>query len=75
KISKAGAYYYQNNAEDLFEKTEGTILGYRLGYEIASGATLLFDYKQVYRDLDGNGKISGSDETVNITSIQTVISF
>ncbi len=75
KISKAGAYYYQNNAEELFEKTEGTILGYRVGYEIASGATLLFDYKQVYRDLDGNGKINGSKETMNITSIQTVISF
>ncbi len=75
KISKAGAYYYQNNAEELFTKTEGTILGYRIGYEIASGATLLFDYKQVYRDLDGNGKIKGKDETINITSIQTVISF
>ena len=75
KISKAGAYYYQNNVEEIFEKTEGTILGYRIGYEIASGATLLFDYKQVYRDLDGNGKINGPDETVNITSIQTVISF
>jgi hypothetical protein len=75
KISKAGAYYYQNNAEELFKKTEGTILGYRVGYEIASGATLLFDYKQVYRDLDGNGKIKGKDETINITSIQTVISF
>ena len=75
KISKAGAYYYQNNAEELFKKTEGTILGYRFGYEIASGATLLFDYKQVYRDLDGNGKINGPKETVNITSIQTVISF
>ena len=75
KISKAGAYYYQNNATKLFEKTEGTILGYRLGYEIASGATLLFDYKQVYRDLDGNGEIKGQDEIVNITSIQTVISF
>lgn len=75
KISKAGAYYYQNNAEELFKKTEGTILGYRLGYEIANGAILLFDYKQVYRDLDGNGKIKGKDETINITSIQTVISF
>lgn len=75
KVSKAGAYYYQNNAEDLFDKTEGTILGYKIGYEIASGATLLFDYKQVYRDLDGNGKINGPDETQNITSIQTVISF
>jgi hypothetical protein len=73
KISKAGAYYYQNNARDLFKKTEGTVLGYRFGYEIASGATLLLDFRQTYRDRNGDGKISGPDETVKITSIQTVI--
>jgi len=75
KISKAGAYYYQNNATELFKKTEGTVLGYRVGYEIASGATLLLDSRQIYRDLDGNGKINGPEESTRITSIQTVIRF
>jgi hypothetical protein len=75
KVNKAGAYYYQNNVTELFEKSEGTVLGYKIGYEIASGATLLLDYRQIYRDLDGNGKINGPDETENITVIQTVISF
>ena len=75
KINKAGAYYYQNNAREIFKKSEGTVLGYRLGYEISPGATLLFDYRQIYRDLNGDGKISGPGETTRITSIQTVIRF
>ncbi len=75
KIRRAGAYFYQNNARKLFTRTEGTILGYRLEYEISGGASLLFDYRQTYRDLNGDGKISGSNETVRTTNIQTVIRF
>jgi len=75
KINRAGAYYYQNNARDLFKKTEGTILGYRVEYEISSGASLLVDFRQTYRDLNGDGKISGPGETVKTTNIQTVIRF
>jgi len=75
KINRAGAYFYQNNAEELFKRTEGTILGYRLEYEISGGASLLLDFRQTYRDLNGDGKISGPDETVRTTNIQTVIRF
>jgi len=75
KINRAGAYYYQNNAIDLFKKTEGTILGYRIEYEIAPSASLLLDFRQTYRDVNGDGKISGSNETVKTTQIQTVMRF
>ncbi|APF19288.1 hypothetical protein Calab_3596 [Caldithrix abyssi DSM 13497] len=75
RITRAGAYYYQNNAIDLFKKTEGTILGYRLEYEISPSASLLIDFRQTYRDVNGDGKISGSNETVKTTIIQTVMRF
>jgi hypothetical protein len=75
KIQRAGAYYYQQNVNKLFNKQEGTMFGYQLQYEIAAGAALLLDYRTMYRDLNGDGKIKGSDETINITNIQTVFTF
>jgi len=75
KIQRAGAYYYQQNVDKLFRKQEGTMLGYQLQYEIAGGAALLLDFRTMYRDLNGDGKIKGSDETINITNIQTVFTF
>ncbi len=75
KIKKAGAYFYQQNADDLFNKTEGTILGARLHYEIAGGAALVLDYRETYKDLNGDGLISGPDETIRTTNIQTVFAF
>lgn len=71
KINRAGAYYMQNNARELFKKTEGTILGYRLEYEISAGASLLLDYRITYRDLNGDGRL----EPVRSTNIQTVMHF
>ncbi len=75
KINRAGAYYYQNNAVNLFRKSEGTILGYRIEYEISPSAALLLDFRQTYRDLNGDGKIAGPKETIRTTNIQTVIRF
>jgi hypothetical protein len=75
KISKAGAYYIQNNVQEIFKKSEGTILGYKLGYEIGGGAMLVLDFRQTYRDVNGDGKISGSNETVKTTLIQTAFAF
>jgi len=77
KVNKAGAYFFQNNTSlsDLFDRTEGTILGYRLGYDIGGGASLVLDYRQTYRDKNGDGVISGSNEIVKTTQIQTVFMF
>jgi hypothetical protein len=75
KFKKAGAYFYQQNADDLFTKTEGTVLGARLHYEISPGAAIVLDYRENYKDLNGDGQISGPDETVKTTNIQTVFAF
>jgi hypothetical protein len=76
KIQRAGAYYYQQNVDKLFPaKQPGTIFGYQLQYEIGAGAALLLDYRTMYRDLNGDGKIKGDKETINITNIQTVFTF
>ena len=75
KIHKAGAYYYQQHAEKLFTKQEGTAIGYTLQYEISPGAYLVLDYRQTYRDVNGDGQISGSNETVKTTNLQTVFTF
>ncbi|KAA3612469.1 MAG: hypothetical protein D8M58_20100 [Calditrichaeota bacterium] len=77
KIKTAGAYFYQNNTglKKLFDKTEGTIIGYKFGYDIGGGAALVFDFRQTFRDKDGNGIIKGSDETIKSTLIQTVFTF
>ncbi len=75
KIHKAGAYYYQQFADRLFIKQEGTIIGYTLQYEISPGAYLVLDFRQTYRDVNGDGQISGSNETVKTTNLQTVFTF
>jgi len=75
KIQRAGVYYYQQNAQELFTKTEGTIYGGVLQYEIAPGAALMLDYRVTYKDLNGDGVISGSQDMQKTTNIQTVFTF
>lgn len=77
QINTAGAYFYQNNTslKKIFDKTEGTIMGYKIGWDIGGGATLLFDFRQTYLDKNNDGKIHGSSEVINSTLIQTVFSF
>jgi hypothetical protein len=77
KIKTAGAYFYQNNTglKKIFDKTEGTIIGYKFGYDIGGGAALVFDFRQTFRDINGDGKIKGSNETIKTTLIQTVFTF
>ncbi len=77
KLKTAGAYFYQNNTglKKIFDKTEGTILGYKFGYDIGGGAALVFDFRQTFRDKNGDGIIKGSNETIKSTMIQTVFTF
>jgi len=46
------------------------VLGYRLGYEVSSGVSLIWDFKQFYRD-DGTGSL----EPVKMTTIETAFTF
>lgn len=57
KLSVASAYYVRNNDANPFDfgnPSENTVLGYRLGYEVSDGVSLIWNFSQYYRD-DGTG--------------------
>ena len=70
-------FYYQRNVPNLlkFNMNESTLLGYRIGIEISSGLVLNYVFTRSFVDLNGDGIISGEDETVNITTIETSFNF
>ena len=73
KISSAMAYYQRNNDDNPFDfenPTENTIMGYRVGYELSKGVSLIWDFRQFYRD-DGTGTL----ETIKQTTIETTFNF
>lgn len=72
KVSEATAYYLRNNDENPFDfanPSVNTIFGYRLGYEVAGGTSLIMDYRTFYRDT-GDGL-----KPVRQTSIETAFNF
>jgi hypothetical protein len=79
KVEDAKAYILRMNVDDPWDfVSEGTLLGYRVTVGIGGGATLTWDFRQSYIDLDGDGEINteaGSDEVVAQTSIETGFSF
>lgn len=74
KINKAEAYYYKtdigNFNDAFFEKTELMYWGYRAGFEISQGATLIWDSRYGYKR-DAEGKLVSN----NFISVQTAITF
>jgi len=76
KVKEAMAYLNRMNVENPFKiKSEGTILGYRVTVELGGGATLTWDFRQYYRDLDGSGAIDQPNEIIRSTNIETGLSF
>ncbi len=80
KISQAFAYYQRNNDDNPFDfanPSANTILGYRIGYEVSKGVSLVWDYRRLHADLDGDGIISEDVEgdIINIMNIETVFDF
>ncbi len=80
KISQAFAYYQRNNDDNPFDfanPSPNTILGYRVGYEVSAGVSLVWDYRRLHADLDGDGVISEDveGEVINILNIETVFDF
>jgi len=68
-------YYVQNNVQDFTEwRTPSTLVGYTIGYNY-KGAVVGFDYRWAFQDLDGNGKIKGSNEVLKTISFRTAITF
>ena len=73
KLSEAMMYYQRNNDLNPFDFANpsiNTVLGYRLGYEVSAGVSLIWDFKQFYRD-DGTGTL----EPVKMTTIETAFTF
>ena len=79
KLAGASAYLNRMNVDDPFDiYNEGTLLGYKVVFELGGGATLTWDFRQTFRDLDGSGDINmdeGSDEVIKTTVIETGFSF
>jgi len=77
KVQTARWYYQQRNVPNPFDfkPTENTIMGYRVALELGSGMVLNYIFRRSFQDLDGDGKVDGPDETVNMTSIETSFSF
>ncbi len=79
KVEAANAYILRMNVDDPFDiVSEGTLLGYKVTIGLGGGATLTWDFRQSYIDLNGDGEIdtgSGSEEVVAQTSIETGFSF
>ena len=73
KISSAMGYYQRNNDDNPFDfenPTKNTIMGYRIGYEISKGVSLIWDFRQFYRD-NGTGKL----DPIKQTTIETSFNF
>ena len=73
KISSAMAYYQRNNDDNPFDfenPSENTIMGYRVGYQMGKGVSLIWDFRQFYRD-DGTGNL----EPIKQTTIETSFNF
>ena len=73
KLSSAMAYYQRNNESNPFDfenPSENTIMGYRVGYELSKGVSLIWDFRQYYRD-DGKGML----KPIKQTTIETSFNF
>ena len=77
RITSARWYYQQRNVPNPFEfeYTESTIAGYHIGIKLGNGMILNYIFRRSFRDIDGDGKVNGTDETINMTSIETSFSF
>ena len=77
KLQYARAFYQQRNVPNpfKFDYTESTIIGYQLGISMGQGLVLNYIFRRSFRDLNGDGLISGDNETIDITSIETSFTF
>ncbi len=75
KVSKAKAFYVQNNVNKFEWKTESSMLGGVLGLGLGTGVSLDFKYLITFEDKNGDGEIKGEDETIKNISVATTATF
>jgi hypothetical protein len=74
-ITKAKAYYVQNNVEKLRWKTEGTVMSAVLGIGLGEGVSVDITYLVTFQDKNGDGEIKEDDETITNVSVSTSAMF
>ena len=75
KLSVAQAYYQRNNDKNPFDfgnPSINTVFGYKVGYEVSKGVSVIWDYRQYYRD---SGIPGSALEPVKQTTIETAFDF
>ena len=66
KVDLAEAYYQQPNVDKIFKtKSDGTILGYRVGLGLGAGIMVIYDNKTIYYNGEPN----------RIMTIETAVTF
>lgn len=76
RLSYAFISYSQTQVEKFSEwKTPTAIIEAELGYTIAPSTLLIGSYKEYYDDRNGDGKITGKDETISSFTLGVQISF
>lgn len=77
RLKGASLFYHQRNVPNPFEFefTESTVMGYRVGLEVAGGLTLNYVNRRTFSDLNGDGDVGDPGEAINITTIETTFSF
>ncbi len=74
-VSKAKAYYVQNNVSKIEWKTENTVIGGIIGLGVAEGVSIDFKYLITFEDKNGDGEISGDNEQIRNVSVSTSSTF
>ncbi len=76
-VSTAYVKYSQENEPNLFSEwqTENTYIEGKIGVELSSSTAVNWIYTERYKDLDGNGKINGSNETISNVSFGVEMTF
>ena len=75
KLSVAQAYYQRNNDKNPFDFNNpsiNTVFGYKVGYEVSKGVSVIWDFRQYYRD---SGIPGDKLEPVKQTTIETAFDF
>jgi len=75
KLSVAQAYYQRNNDKNPFDFSNpsiNTVFGYKVGYEVSKGVSVIWDFRQYYRD---SGIPGDKLEPVKQTTIETAFDF
>ena len=75
KLSIAQAYYQRNNDKNPFDFSNpsiNTVFGYKVGYEVSKGVSVIWDFRQYYRD---SGIPGDKLEPVKQTTIETAFDF